>query len=134
MAALAREFGLTGTADAIYIKVEPIFSKAFQTDVLNCLHNRRGIDFRHLSTGRTNLMTVVLVTIESFVFRDSLDMMTHHQTDIPKEVKRVVKRRPTDREGIFLFQFVFELLQGEMTFMVVDSAQNGITLWCLAMT
>ena len=134
MTTLTRKFGLTGTTDAIDVKVETVFTEAFQSDTLDCCHNLRGCDLRHLPTGRADLMTVIVVAIECLVFRDSLDVMTHHQTDIHKEVKGIVKRSPTDRESIFLCQFVFEFIKGEMSFMVIDGAQDGITLRCLAMT
>ena len=119
MTTLTREFCLTSTADTINVKIETVFAEAFQSDALDSRHNLRGGNLRHnlrggnlchLPTSRADLMTMVIIAIESLVFRDSLNVMTHYQTDIPEEVERIVKRRPTDRESIFLFQFDFKFI------------------------
>ena len=123
MATLARELGLTGATNTIDIQVETIFAKTLQNEVIYCRDYLRRGDLRHFPTGGADLVTMIVVTIDCLVFRDSFDMMTHDQTNIPEEVERVVKRRPADRESIFLFQFRFKLIKGEVTFTVVDGAQ-----------
>ena len=103
-------------------------------EVIDCCHNLRSVDLRHLAAGGADLVTMVIVAVVSLVFRGALEAMGHDQTDLPKEVERVVERSPTDREGVFLCQLLFELLKGEMAFMVVDGTQDGVTLRRLAMT
>jgi hypothetical protein len=77
-------------------------------------------------------VAVAVVVVTCLILRGALKTVADYQPQLQEKVERVIERCPAYGKLVFIGQLLAELIEREMTFRIVDSTQDGITFWRLA--
>ena len=103
-----RDLGLAGTADAIDIKREAVLAESLRMHILHGNTDLGRLDLHHLTTHRTDLMTVAGIVVTSLVLRRTLKTVTDYQAQLHEQVECIIHRGPAHMEIHLLEQFLIQ--------------------------
>lgn len=101
--------------------------------VVNGLGNEVGLDFCDLSADGAYLVAVAGVIVAGFIDGGSLESVSYDEPQLQEEIDSVVEGGATDGEVVVAYQLVAQVVKREMSVNVINSLQDGISLWGLAM-
>ena len=130
---LSGQLRLTAAAYTIDVKCEAILTKTLQVQLVNDFCHFRGLDLGHLATHGTYLMAVAVVVVAGLVARGALKAVTNDQTQLQKQVQRVVERGPLTGKLYSSLSLSPNSSKREVTVHTIHSLKNRIALRRLAM-